>query len=215
MSDYINYNLISNYTSVQEDIRNWVPSVQVESANGKHVIDLKTMLLTNRKIFLTGEVDTKMASDFIQQVMYLTQTDGPIDIYIDSPGGVVNSGLIIYDTIQSLEGIVEINMYCTGMAASMAALIFAGGQKGRRFILPHSQVMVHDPLLSAGPGGSATAIKKTADSIMKTRKLTNTILSKHTGKSLKEINKATSFDNYMTAEEALRFGICDEIKNLY
>ena len=97
------------------------------------------------------------------------------------------------------------------MAASMAAIILAGGQKGHRFILPHSKVMIHEPLISNGVGGSATSIKNISDSIIETRALVNNILVKHTGKDLEEINKATSFDNYMNAEEAIKFGICDEI----
>ena len=106
---------------------------------------------------------------------------------------------------------LEINIICAGMAASMAAIILAGGQKGYRYILPHSKVMIHEPLLSSGLGGSATSIKNISDSILETREIVNSILAKHTGKSLSEVNKATSFDNYMNAEEAIAFGLCDAI----
>ena len=106
-------------------------------------------------------------------------------------------------------------MYCTGMASSMGAVILAGGQKGRRFILPHSKVMIHEPLISGGMGGSATSIKRTADSILETKAITNGILAKHTGKTVKEIDKATAFDNFMNAKEAVEFGICDEIRNIF
>ena len=121
----------------------------------------------------------------------------------------MNAGLVIYDCIQASE--VEINMICAGTAASMAAIIFAGGQKGHRYILPHSKVMIHEPLLAGGVGGSATSIKNISDSILETREIVNGILAKHTGKTVKEINKATSFDNYMNAEEAIKFGLCDKI----
>jgi ATP-dependent Clp protease protease subunit len=166
-------------------------------------------------LFLTGEVTSEMANDFVSQMLYLAASDEPINIYINSPGGSVNAGLVIYDTIQALSEKLEINMYCIGMAASMGAIILAGGQKGRRFILPHSKVMIHEPLISGGIGGSATSIKKTSDSILETKAITNGILAKHTGKSIKEINKATSFDNYMNAKEAIEFGICDEICNIF
>ena len=106
---------------------------------------------------------------------------------------------------------IPVYMYCTGMAASMAALLLAGGQPGRRFILPHSKTMIHEPLLTGGVGGSATSIRNISDSILETRKIVNGILAKHTGKTLKEVNKATSFDNYMNAEKSVEFGICDRV----
>ncbi len=101
------------------------------------------------------------------------------------------------------------------MAASMGAVILASGTKDHRFILPHSKVMIHEPLIQGGMGGSATSVKKTADSILETKSLINGILAKHTGKTVKEIDKATSFDNFMNAEEAVKFGICDEIRNIF
>jgi ATP-dependent Clp protease protease subunit len=106
-------------------------------------------------------------------------------------------------------------MYCIGMAASMGAVILAGGQKGRRFILPHSQCMIHEPLISGGVGGAATSIKKTAESILEIKSIINGILAKHTGKTVEEIDEATSFDNYLNAEESVAFGLCDEIRNLF
>ena len=105
-------------------------------------------------------------------------------------------------------------MYCIGMAASMGAVILAGGQKGRRYILPHSKIKIHEPLIQGGLGGSATSIKKTADSIIETKAITNGILAKHTGKTVEEIDEATAFDNFMNAKQAVEFGICDEIKNV-
>lgn len=186
------------------------PSIEVESAHGVREVSLDTRHLMNRRIFLNGEINEDTANDFLSQMLYLEEdSSDPITIYINSPGGSVNAGLVIYDCIQASE--VEINMICAGNAASMAAIILAGGQQGHRYILPHSKVMIHEPLLAGGVGGSATSIKNISDSILETREIVNKILAKHTGKTLKEINKATSFDNYMNAEEAIKFGLCDQI----
>lgn len=188
----------------------WIPSIEVESAHGTREVSLATRHLMNRKIFLTGGIDEEMANDFLSQFIYLEQeSDEPITIYINSPGGEVNAGLMIYDTIRGSK--LSINMVCTGMAASMAAILLAGGQKGRRYILRHSKVMIHEPLVSSAVGGSATSIKKISDSILETREIVNGILAEHTGKTIEEINEATNFDNYMNAEEAIEFGICDGI----
>ncbi len=191
------------------------PSIKEESSSGIRIIDLKTQHLSNRKIFIDEEITSELAHDIVYELLYLCEEEEPIDIFIDSPGGSVNAGLVIYDVIQALDGKIPINMYCVGMAASMAAVILAGGQKGRRFILPHSTCMIHEPLIAGGMGGSATSIKKTADSILETKKITNGILAKHTGKTVKEVDKATSFDNYMNAQETVKFGICDEIRNIF
>ena len=188
----------------------WMPSVEVESAHGTREVSLATRHLMNRKIFLTGSIDGEMANNFLSQFLYLEQeSEEPVTIYINSPGGEVNAGLMIYDTIRGSR--LSINMVCTGMAASMAAILLAGGQKGRRYILKHSKVMIHEPLISNGVGGSATSIKNISESILETREIVNGILAEHTGKSIEEINEATNFDNYMNAEEAIKFGICDEI----
>ena len=190
----------------------WVPSVIEESYNGSNVIPLRSKHFTNRKLFINGEVNDEMADNFVSEFLYLAETNEPVDIYLDSPGGSVLSGLVIYDIIQSAG--FPVNIYCTGLAASMGAVLLAGGQKGRRFILPHSKVMIHEPLISGGMGGSATSIKKTADSILETKSILVDILSKHTGKTRKQIDKAISFDNFMNAEDAVKFGICDEIRGL-
>jgi ATP-dependent Clp protease protease subunit len=186
------------------------PTIEVESAQGIREVSLDTRHLMNRRIFIHGEITDVSANEFLSQMLYLEQeADEPITIYINSPGGSVNAGLVIYDCIQSSN--LEINIICAGMAASMAAIILAGGQKGHRYILPHSKVMIHEPLLSSGLGGSATSIKNISDSILETREIVNSILAKHTGKSLNEVNQATSFDNYMNADEAIAFGLCDAI----
>ena len=186
------------------------PAIERESVNGIQEVSLYTNVFTNRKVFLFGPIDEKTVYTFTAQMLYLMEDEqSPIDIFINSPGGEVNSGLAIYDLIQSCKA--PVNMYCIGMAASMGALIFAGGKKGHRFMLPHSKVMIHEPLIPNGVGGSASSIKSTADSILQTRELLNGILAKHTGKSLEEINKATDHDNFMTADEAIEFGLCDKV----
>lgn len=186
------------------------PAIERESVNGIQEVSLYTNAFTNRKVFLFGPIDEKTVYTFTAQMLYLMEDEqSPIDIFINSPGGEVNSGLAIYDLIQSCKA--PVNMYCIGMAASMGALIFAGGKKGHRFMLPHSKVMIHELLIPNGVGGSASSIKSTADSILQTRELLNGILAKHTGKSLEEINKATDHDNFMTADEAIEFGLCDKV----
>lgn len=191
--------------------RVWTPAVEVESAHGTREVQLETRHLMNRKLFLQGEINSDSANSFLSAFLYL-QNEGkePITIYINSPGGEVNSGLVIYDCIQESE--VPVELVCTGMAASMAAVILAGGKAGHRHILKHSQVMIHEPLISNGVGGSATSIKNISESILKTREIINGILAEHTGKTIEEINKATAFDNYMNAEEAIAFGLCDDIQ---
>lgn len=188
----------------------WTPSVEVQSHAGIREVNIYTKHLMNRRVFLTGTIEREMANDIVAQLMYLQDiSDEPIHIYINSGGGEVNAGLFIYDVLQTMK--VPVNIYCTGIAASMAAILLAGGQPGRRFILPHSQVMIHEPLISNGVGGSATSIRNISDSILETRAITNGILAKHTGKSLEEIDKSTAFDNYMNAQKAVEFGICDKI----
>ena len=185
------------------------PSIEVESASGIREVSLSTRHLMNRRLFINGEINEESANDFLSEFLYLEQESSePVTIYVNSPGGEINAGLMIYDIIQ--ESNLEINMVCTGMAASMAALLVAGGQKGRRFILPHSKMMIHEPLIGGGVGGSATSLKNISESILKTREITNGILAKHTGKSIEEIDNATSFDNYMDAKQAIDFGLCDK-----
>ncbi len=187
-----------------------IPMIEVESSHGTREIALNTHHLMNGIIFINGSIDRETANDFISQLLYLEENfDKPVNVYINSPGGEVNAGLAIYDAIQGSN--LTINMICTGMSASMAAILLAGGQKGRRYILKHSKVMIHEPLLSDGVGGSATSIKNISESILATKDIVNGILAEHTGKTIDEINEATRFDNYMNAEEAIRFGICDAV----
>lgn len=207
-----NINMGNSYNNI---VAEWNPMVQEESFYGTKEILLRTKHFSNGKLFLTGEVTDEMANNFVLELLFLAEKMDSIDIYINSPGGSINAGLVIYDVIQACAGRININMYCIGMAASMGAVILAGGQQGRRYILPHSKVMIHEPLIASGMSGSATSIKKTADSILETKAITNGILAKHTGRTLEEIDEATSFDNLMNAKEAVEFGICDEIRNLF
>ncbi|MBR5509937.1 MAG: ATP-dependent Clp protease proteolytic subunit [Lachnospiraceae bacterium] len=187
----------------------WNPSIEVESARGIREVSLRTHHLMNRKIFLSGGIDGPLAEQFLEQMMYLEEKEEPVTLIVNSPGGEVNAGLLIYDILQSAT--IPVDICCAGMASSMAAIILASGQKGHRFILPHSRVMIHEPLIAGGVGGSATSIRNISESILETREITNGILAKHTGKTLEEINKATAYDNYMNAEQAVAFGICDRI----
>lgn len=188
----------------------WIPSVEVESRNGIREVNLYTRHFMKRRVFLNGEINARMADEIVAQLLYLQEeSDEPIYLYINSGGGEVNAGLYIYDVLQSIK--IPVYTYCTGMAASMAAVILAGGQPGRRYILPHSKTMIHEPLLAGGVGGSATSIQNISQSIMETRQITNGILAKHTKKSIKQVNKATSFDNYMNAKQSVEFGICDKV----
>lgn len=186
-----------------------VPAMEQETVNGVGQVSLLTHAFTKRKIFLFGAVTSAMLDSFTLQMMTLLEDKKtPISIYINSPGGEVLAGLGIYDQIQACPA--QVDIYCIGLAASMGAVLLAGGPEGHRFILPHSKVMIHEPLIGDA-GGSATSIQRTAESILKTKQMINEILSKHTGKTIKQIDKATDHDNIMTAQEAVRFGICDKI----
>lgn len=185
----------------------------VEDCKGSRDVDIITQQFSKARLYLVGEIDQRMAMDFITAMSVLADEKRDVEIIINSPGGEVTAGLVIYDIIQSYKN--KITMYCTGLAASMGAIIFAGGQKGQRFILPHSKVMIHEPLIAGGMGGSATTIEKTAQTILETKSVLNKILSHHTGKTIEQIDAATVFDNFMSAEEAIRFGICDDIRSVF
>ncbi len=190
----------------------WIPEVLEESYSGIREIALYTKHLMNRRIFLQGEIDANMANAVLSQLLYLTdEGEQPINIYINSNGGEVDAGLMIYDMLQSID--TPVNLYCTGMAASMAAVILAGGQKGRRFILPHSKTMIDKPLIAGGVGVFAASTGYSlSDSIEETKGIVNEILARHTGRTLEEIRRATDSVCYMNAEESVAFGLCDEIK---
>ena len=183
-----------------------------KSSSGFQPLPLEGMLLSQRKIFLSGPITMDSANLIVQQLLYLETEDpaGEIRVYISSPGGEVNAGLLIYDQLRGMAD-TPISLYCTGLAASMAAIILSGGQQGRRFILPHSKVMIHSPYISGNVGGNAEAIQRTADSIMETKKTIIQLLGENTGKTPEEIERAISFDNMLDADQAVAFGICDKI----
>lgn len=182
-----------------------------KSSSGISLIPIESKLLYDRKIFIQGEITLASACEFVKALMILSKDkSSPIDVFINSPGGECSAGLMIYDVIQSIKD--QVNLHCIGMAASMAAIIMACGKKGQRFILPHSKMMIHEPLISDGIGGSATSIQRMAISVVETKNLTIDLLAENTGKSKKDIEAAISYDNYMNAQECISFGLCDKIE---
>ncbi|MDE6780312.1 MAG: ATP-dependent Clp protease proteolytic subunit [Ruminococcus sp.] len=188
-------------------------TILIEGSNGSKEHNLNALHTADGVLFLTEPITAEIAVQFVSVMKYLKAEEKEVSIYLSCNGGEVNARLVMYDVIQSYPH--KLNIIYTGMAASMAAVLLAGGQKGRRFILPHSKVMIHEPLIMNGFGGSATTIEKTAQSILETKSVINNILAEATGKTVEEINLATACDNVMNAEEAVAFGICDEIGNIY
>ena len=184
----------------------------VKSSSGITLVPAESRLLSERKLFLEGEITAASACEFVRNIMLLSAEDAvkPIDVYVDSPGGEVNAGLLIYDTIKGMK--TDVNLHCIGMAASMAAIIMAGGRKKHRYILPHSRMMIHEPLITGGIAGSATSIKRTAESILEAKRIAVELLAGDTGRTEKEVEDAIAFDNSMNAEEAIAFGLCDSIE---
>ena len=185
-------------------------NVQVKSSNGITTMPIETRLLSNRCIFLEGEINSDSALEIIKALLLLIKEDAtaPINLIINSPGGEINAGMTIYDAIQSVE--TPIRMFCVGKAYSMGALLFLSGKSGR-FMLPNSELMLHEPLLSGKIGGNTTSIKELSDSLIKTREKLNNIIAKHSGRSLEEVEKATDHDHFYSAEESIEFGLCDKI----
>lgn len=186
-----------------------VPYVIEQTSRGERSYDIYSRLLKDRIIFLGEDVNDVTASLIVAQMLFLESEDPGKDInfYINSPGGSVTAGMAIYDTMNYIK--CDISTICIGMAASMGAFLLSGGTKGKRFALPNSEIMIHQP--SGGAKGQATDIKIVADNIIKTRKKLNEILAKNTGKSLEVIEVDTERDNYMTAEEARDYGLVDGI----
>ena len=187
----------------------WEPIAIKETSSGLNTVDVRAVHLAQGIVYITGEITEDLADDVISQIIYLVREKKNIRIILNTPGGSVTAGLAIYDIIRAFSS--KISIYCMGMAASMGAVLLSAGDKGFRYILPHSKVMIHEPLIAGGIGGSATSIQRTAESIIDTKKTINGIIAEHTGKTIEEIDKATSYDNYLTAEEAIEFGICDKI----
>lgn len=185
-----------------------IPTVIEKSSMGERAYDIYSRLLKNRIILLSGEIDDNLANIVIAELLYLDSlSDDDIQLYINSPGGSITSGMAIYDTIQLIKS--DVSTICVGMAASMAAFLLACGTKGKRYCLPNSEVMIHQPL--GGVQGQATEIDIVAKRIINLRKKINTILAKYTNKTLKQIEKDTDRDYYMSANQALGYGIVDEV----
>lgn len=187
----------------------YVPLVIEQTERGERSYDIYSRLLKDRIVFLSGQVEDHMANVLIAQLLFLEAEDPDKDIYlyINSPGGVVTAGLAIYDTMQYIKP--DISTICIGSAASMASVLLAAGTRGKRFALPHSQVMIHQPL--GGVQGQATDIEIHAREILRMRKELNGILSAHTGQPLEVIEKDTERDNFLTAEAAKAYGLIDDI----
>lgn len=185
-----------------------IPTVIEKSNDGEKAYDLYSRLLKDRIILLGDEIDDSHANMIIAQLLYLDSLNHEdISLYINSPGGSVTSGMAIYDTMNFIKS--DVSTICIGMAASMGAFLLSSGKKGKRYSLPNSEIMIHQPL--GGAQGQATEIKIAAEHILKLKTKLNKILSNNTGQTLKKIEKDTDRDNFMTPEEALKYGLIDEI----
>ena len=186
-----------------------VPYVVEQTSRGERSYDIYSRLLKERIIFLGEEVNETTASLTVAQMLFLESEDPGKDIhlYINSPGGMVTAGMAIYDTMQYIK--CDVSTICIGMAASMGAFLLAGGAKGKRFALPNAEIMIHQP--SGGAKGQATEIQIAAENILKTKKKLNEILAANTGKSYEQVAADTERDNYMSAQEAVEYGLIDSI----
>jgi ATP-dependent Clp protease protease subunit len=186
-----------------------VPSVVEKSQRGERVYDIFSRLLEERIIFLAGVITDSVANLVIAQILFLASKDSKKDIklYVNSPGGSVTAGLAIYDTMQYVS--CDISTICIGMAASMGATLLTAGEKGKRFALPNSEILLHQ--VAGGVKGQATDIEIEARQILKIKGVLNEILAKHTGQPLKKVEKDTDRDFYLSAEEALKYGIIDQV----
>ena len=186
-----------------------VPMVVEQTSRGERSFDIFSRLLNDRIIFLSDEVNDTTASLVVAQLLFLEAQDPDKDIsfYINSPGGSVSAGMAIYDTMNFIK--CDVSTICIGMAASMGAFLLSAGTKGKRIALPHSEIMIHQPL--GGAQGQASDIKIRADLILRTRDMLNKILAENTGKPIEQIERDTDRDYFMTAEQALEYGIIDKI----
>ena len=196
-------------SKTSEHMNNLIPMVVEQSSRGERAYDIYSRLLKERIVFIVGHITDSVASLVTAQLLYL-ESENPkkeIHSYINSPGGLVTAGLGIYDTMQYIKS--EVSTLCIGQACSMASFLLAAGQKGKRFSLPNSRIMVHQP--SAGFQGQATDIEIHANEVLSLKKRLNEIYSKHTGQSVNEIKVALERDNFMTSENAKSFGLIDKV----
>ncbi len=185
-----------------------IPTIIERSSNGERIYDIYSRLLKDRIIILSGEIDDTLANNVVAMLLYLDSLNhDDISIYINSPGGVITSGMAIYDTMNFIKS--DVSTICIGMAASMAAVLLSSGTKGKRYILPNGEVMIHQPL--GGAEGQATDINIVANHILNLKNKLNHILSNNTGKDIKDIELDTERDHYLSAEEALGYGLVDKI----
>lgn len=185
-----------------------IPTIIEKCGNKEHIYDIHSRLLKDRIIVLSDEINSYTANNIIAMLLYLDSVNhDDISIYINSPGGEITSGMAIYDTMNFIKS--DISTICIGMAASMAAILLSSGTKGKRYILPNSEVMIHQPL--GGASGQATEIKIAAERILKLKDKLNKILEKNTNKDLKQIEKDTERDYFLSSSEALEYGLVDKI----
>ena len=196
-------------SNISEHMNNLIPMVVEQSTRGERAYDIYSRLLKERIVFLVGQINDNAASLITAQLLFLEAENPKKDIYlyINSPGGLVTAGLGIYDTMQYVKA--DVSTLCIGQACSMGSFLLGAGQKGKRFSLPNSRIMVHQP--SAGFQGQATDIEIHANEVLSLKKRLNEIYSKHTGKSVDDIKKALERDNFMTAENAKSFGLIDQV----
>ena len=187
-----------------------IPSVVEKNSDGERVYDIYSRLLKDRIIILSGEIDDNLANSVVAQLLYLDSINhDPINLYINSPGGSITAGMAIYDTMNYIKS--KVSTICIGLSASMAAFLLSSGEKKMRYILPNSEVMIHQPL--GGAQGQATEIKIAAERILRLKEKLNKILSENTGQSLEKIQNDTERDYFLSADEALEYGIIDKILN--
>ena len=195
------------------DIKNnhLVPTVIEQSGRGERAFDIYSRLLKERIIFLVGPVDDHTANLVVAQLLFLESENPDKDIYfyINSPGGSVTAGMSIYDTMKFIKP--DVQTLCLGQAASMGAFLLSAGTKGKRFALPNSRIMIHQPLISGGLGGQASDIEIHARELLKLKEKLNKILADHTGKSIEEVARDTDRDNFMSAQEAMEYGLIDKV----
>lgn len=185
-----------------------IPTIIEKTNNSERAYDIYSRLLKDRIIILTGEIDDNSANIVVAQLLYLDSINhDDISLYINSPGGSITSGMAIYDTMNFIKS--EVSTICIGMAASMGAFLLSSGKKGKRYCLPNSEVMIHQPL--GGASGQATEIKIAAEHILKIKDKVNKILASNTNKDIKTIELDTERDNYLSAQEALEYGLIDQI----
>ena len=188
-----------------------VPYVVEQTSRGERSYDIFSRLLNDRIIMLSDQVNDATASLVVAQLLYLESqdTEKDISLYINSPGGSITSGMAIYDTMQYIK--CDVSTICIGMAASMGAFLLAAGAKGKRFALPNSEIMIHQPLISGGLSGQCTDIKIQSDHLVRTRQKMNEMLAANTGKPLEQVQIDTERDNYMSAQEAFEYGLIDKV----